>query len=78
MNCQSIVGKVAEFDNLIHTLRPDVILGTESWLTPSHTNAEIFTRGFNIYNRDKPSQGGGGVSIAVSEDLNSFIWKCPN
>ena len=55
VNCQSIVDKVAEFDNLIHTLRPDVILGMESWLTPSHT-----------------CEGGGGVFIAVSEDLNSL------
>ena len=66
VNCQSIVGKVAEFDNLIHTLRPDVILGTESWLTPSHTTAEIFPRGFNIYRRHRPSKSGGGVFIAVS------------
>ncbi|XP_076452206.1 uncharacterized protein LOC143287853 [Babylonia areolata] len=76
VNCYSIVGKVAEFSNLVQATRPDIIVGTESWLTQSHKNAEIFPRGFAIYRRDRPpgewdKESGGGVFILVSEDLTS-------
>ncbi|XP_076434604.1 uncharacterized protein LOC143274619 [Babylonia areolata] len=76
VNCYSIVGKVAEFSNLVQAIRPDIIVGTESWLTQYHKNAEIFPRGFAIYRRDRPpgewgKESGGGVFILVSEDLTS-------
>ena len=67
VNCYSIVGKVAEFSNLLQATRPDIIVGTKSWLTKSHTDAEIFPRGFTVYRRDRPpgewdkdTEGGGG------------------
>ena len=78
VNCYSIVGKVAEFSNLLQATRPDIIVGTESWLTKSHTDAEIFPRGFTVYRRDRPpgewdkdNGGGGGIFILVSDDLTS-------
>ena len=76
VNCYSIVGKVAEFSNLLQATRPDIIVGTESWLTKSHTDAEIFPRGFTVYRRDRPpgerdKDTGGGIFILVSEYLTS-------
>ena len=79
VNCYSIFGKVAEFSNLLQATRPDIIVGTESWLTKSHTDAEIFPRGFTVYRRDRPpgewdkdnGEGGGGIFILVSDDLTS-------
>ncbi|XP_076448236.1 uncharacterized protein LOC143284959 [Babylonia areolata] len=76
VNCYSIVGKVAEFSNLVQATRPDIIVGTESWLNQSHSNAEIFPRGFNIYRIDRPpgewdKENAGGVFILVSENLTS-------
>ena len=56
----SIVGKDVEFNNVVHTIRPSVILVMESWLTPTQKDSP----------RDSTSQGVGGVFIAISEDLN--------
>jgi hypothetical protein len=33
VNCKSICNKILEFWNLIDTYNPDVVIGTESWLS---------------------------------------------
>ena len=74
VNCQSIVGKTAELANLAHSLKPDIIFGTESWLASKHHNAEIFPKGYSIYRKDRPDHThGGGIFLAVSEDLTSSV-----
>ena len=42
VNCRSICNKVLEFWNLVETYNPDVVIGTESWLTDEINNAELF------------------------------------
>ena len=71
VNCCSVVGKTAELAHLIDSTRPDIILGTESWLTPNVSRAEVFTRHYTVHRRDRKGQTGGGVFIAVHEDLTS-------
>ena len=39
VNCRSIVGKTVDFENLTQSIKPDVILGTVSWLSSKITNA---------------------------------------
>ena len=41
VNCRSISNKILEFWNLIDTYNPDVVIGTESWLSEEINNAEI-------------------------------------
>jgi hypothetical protein len=41
VNCRSICNKTLEFWNLIETYNPDVIIGTESWLSDEINNAEV-------------------------------------
>ena len=42
VNCSSICNKNLEFRNLIDTYNPDVVIGTESWLSEEINNAEVF------------------------------------
>ncbi len=42
VNCRSIKNKEIEFWNLVEACDPDVIIGTESWLTEEIANSEIF------------------------------------
>ena len=65
VNCQSIVGKKGLLLNLINSTKPDIVIGTESWLTPEIQSNE----GYNIYRKDKKSdtkKKGGGVFIMIS------------
>jgi len=45
VNCRSICNKILEFWNLIDTYNPDVVIGTESWLSEEINNAEVFRDG---------------------------------
>ena len=61
VNCRSICIKVLEFWNLIDTHNPDVVIGTESWLSEE---INIFRDNYITFRRDRCS-GGGGVFICV-------------
>jgi hypothetical protein len=39
VNCRSIHNKIVEFWNLVDTYNPDVVIGTESWLSDEINNA---------------------------------------
>ena len=58
VNCRSICNKVLEFWNLIDTYNPDVVIGTESWLSEEINNPEIFRDDYKL-------SGGIGVHRVV-------------
>jgi len=72
LNFQSIKNKTPEFWNLVDSTKPDIIIGTESWLTPDVHNSEIFPPQligkFHIFRCVREHTLGGGVFIAVSND----------
>jgi len=51
INCRSICNKTLEFWNLIDTYNPDVVIGTESWLSE-----EIFRDDYITFRRDRCSR----------------------
>lgn len=55
MNCQSIKNKRCELQATTEYIKPDIIIGNDSWLAPEYTNSEIFTEGFNsmVYRKDR-------------------------
>ena len=71
INCRSIIDKKQEYENLLHSTKPDIIIGTESWLKPKHYDNEIFDpdMGYIPYRRDRIGQTGGGVFIAVRDTI---------
>ena len=60
--------KIAELANIISSIKPDIILGTETWLDQNIHSRELFPYGFNIFRRDR-NRNGGGVLIAISDQL---------
>ena len=75
MNCQSIqnVEKGARFYALLDQHKPDIVVGTESWLHEDVLDSEVLpsSLGFNPpIRRDRPpGTKGGGVFILVSQRL---------
>ena len=62
LNFQSIKNKKPELDLLLDTTKPDIIIGTETWLDPSITSSEYFpaNRWDRPPNSKGQSHGGGG------------------
>ena len=72
INFQSIVNKVPDFHCIIETEKPDVVVRTESWLSPEISNGEIFPPGYTPCRADRQSTThGGGVFILVRNDIVS-------
>jgi len=53
VNCRSICNKILEFWNLIDTYNPDVVIGTESWLSEEINSGEIFRDDYITFRRDR-------------------------
>lgn len=68
LNFRSASSKKAEIIDMLRRVRPDVILGTETWLDPNIGDGEFMPDNFRVYRRDR-RRDGGGVMIAVSSDL---------
>jgi hypothetical protein len=58
VNCRSICKKILEFWNLNDTYNPDVVIGTESWISEEINNPEIFRDDYKIFRRDRYSRDG--------------------
>ena len=69
INCQSVRNKVQELDIFTELVEPDVIIGTESWLTPEIMNSEIFPQNYTIFRHDRLNRKGGGVFIMIRKPL---------
>ena len=49
---------------------PDIVIGTESWLSPDIFNGEIFPPGYTVFRADRKSKTrSGGVFIMVRTDI---------
>ena len=70
---KSQIIKSKRADRLEHVIdkhNPDILLGTESWLSPDINNGEIFPSGYTILRKDRlTSTHGGGVFQAIKNDL---------
>jgi hypothetical protein len=74
VNCRSICNKILEFWNLIDTYNPDVVIGTESWLSGEINNAEVFRDDYITFRRDRCTRG-GGVFICFKNNIDCrVLW----
>ena len=71
INFKSFSAKRAETPNLLESLKPDIILETETWLDPTTATAETLPDSYKVYGRDRGGRG-GGVLIAVRNSLDSY------
>ena len=78
INCQSLVNKKAEFHALLHLHNPDIVIGTESWLTPNHYGSEFFPKslGYTPFREDRGADTvGGSVFILVKDTIIAIEQK---
>lgn len=69
VNFQSVQGKRSEILNLLESLKPDVVIGTETWLDPSISTSEFLPPTYQTFRKDRAGKRGGGVMIAVRSDI---------
>ena len=74
-----------QFFSFVELNKPNIIVGTETWLTKEMFDSEFFPPelGFAVYRRDRIGQKGGGVIILVrsalsSEEKSEFNSDCEN
>ena len=75
INFQSIREKKSQFHTFISTNKPDIIVGTETWLTAEIHDNEYFPPelGYTVYRRDRSGQKGGGVIILVNSKFTIVL-----
>ncbi|KAG8237476.1 hypothetical protein J437_LFUL015695 [Ladona fulva] len=50
------------------TYNPEIVVGTETWLSSTIFSNEIFPRNFTVYRRDRDTRG-GGIFVGVKEEI---------
>ena len=70
MNFQSIKMKQCRLSNVLESVKPDIVIGTETWLDSNFKDSEIFPSGYKLHRKNRTANG-GGVLIAVKEEYNS-------
>jgi hypothetical protein len=73
VNCQSVKKKNLGFINMLSSVKPDIVLGNESWLKPSIKNSEVFPSHYDVYRQDRKGRTGGGVFVLVSKKYTSCM-----
>lgn len=90
INCRSIKDKTAEFKTTIEYTKPDIVIGTESWLkgvkpgqNPSKDaikSSEIFPVNYTADRNDRGILGGGVFILVhnnlISTELPQYVTKC--
>ena len=70
VNCQSIIAKRGLFEHMIDSVKPDIVVGTESWLSPQIASSECLpTDDYHVERRDRQGDPHGGVFILAKKDL---------
>ena len=71
INFRSAVNKVPAIQAVIDTHKPDIIIGSETWLKADIGDSEIFDEDYVVYRKDRQGRVGGGVLVAVRNSLKS-------
>lgn len=71
INFQSAKNKDIAILNILAEEDPDVLLGTETWLSDSDITTSFFPSNYNYYRSDRDGRG-GGVIIGVKKNLKSY------
>ena len=74
VNFHSIRNKQAEVLNLIHSTQADVLVGTETWLTPDHLSSEYFPQTRMKYSARTDQTATVGSSL--QSPANFYLRRC--
>ena len=70
INFRSDKEKIADISNLISSLQPDIIIGTETHLDSTISDSEFLPPSYKAHRKDRNLHG-GGVLIALKDELFS-------
>ena len=62
--------QIHAFQKLVYSNAYDIICVTETWLKDFFLDSEILDTGYTIFRRDRAEREGGGVLIAVKDNLD--------
>ena len=69
-NIRSLRGKVDEVRHIVGELQPQLVAFTETWLSPSVFDGEIYIPGYDFFRADRShSRAGGGVILYYAKGL---------
>ena len=68
-----MANKKSQRAEMANRVRPDIMIGTESWLKLKHLNAEFFPPEFEVHRKDHIGKGGGGVFLAINSKFTSTL-----
>ena len=76
INFQSVRNKIPEFHTNLDIKQPDIVAGTESWLTPAILDSEIVPTNieYAMFREDRTGSTGGAVFILLK--MTSFQTDC--
>ena len=57
----------------IVSVQPDIVIGTETWLSKDIKSSELFPDSYTVYRKDRDGTKGGGVLIAVKDNIKSSV-----
>ena len=77
VNCRSIGSKCGIFQDLVNGCDPDIVVATETWLSPGDADggigqAGIFSSDYRIHRRDRVTSPGGGVFVAIRNGIDGI------
>ena len=58
---------------MTHRVKPDVIIGSESWLKLNHLNSNFFLYEFDVHLKERIGKTGGGVFVAIHSTFSSTV-----
>lgn len=76
MNFQLLQNKKPDLLEIIDSVKPDIIMGTETWHESNTSSSDYFpSNSYNVYRHDRPpnikDQSHGGVLIAIKKESGS-------
>ena len=75
-NLRSLVNKIDELSGTVSSLSLDIVVITETWLSPNVNNSAINLNGFSIFRRDRrDGRRGGGVCVYVNDRMQVVHLK---
>ena len=75
VNFQSIKNKSAEIKVLLDNYKPDIVQGTETWLSNDVFNSEFFPDNYEVHRRDRQDGIHGGILTACKQGITMIRKK---